>query len=187
MCLVFNSSGHVIGIEAMVSTASVLVENLRRGEYKLLRISQKLPEEMLLLMVIHLTSDTNVSLKGLRTPAQMLDNRLTKLESMAGIASNSKQLEKRLTGVETRMKTIEDSLKSYQLKVTAEFKAKNIAILAVTSAVAAATAASSSNVTAAALAATTASSDISSTAGITSLLGKSNYSMVHLENLYHII
>ena len=54
-------SGRAVGVGVMVSTASSFVENIRtKSNHRHLVVSYELPEEMLLFMISHLTSDYRV-------------------------------------------------------------------------------------------------------------------------------
>ena len=62
LCIEFDEvTGRAIGVGAMVSTASAFVENIRvKGDHRHLEVSHDIPEEMLLFMVSHLTSDFGI-------------------------------------------------------------------------------------------------------------------------------
>ena len=60
----FKDNNRAIGLGVMVSTASTLIENLKKsGDYKKFDASCEVPEEMLLLMVAYLTRDSS-AIKG---------------------------------------------------------------------------------------------------------------------------
>ena len=171
LMLVFNQLGHVISIEAMVSTASEFVKNLKLGEYQHLLIKQQVPEEVLFLMYTTLTSDLNVAIKGLRGPAQLMNERIVKLESKVD-ALGSNHVEKMVPAFESKLKAIEDTVKTFQSKISTELKAKSTASTAsVTATSAAIAAAAASAATAAAAASTATTASQAATAAIDELRG----------------